>query len=87
MSFRIIRNDISKVRADVIVMSANPESICGDSCDLSIYNGAGFEEMLKARRVIGLLETGEVAVTSAFALKVKSVFHTLGSEKRVDYIK
>lgn len=78
MSFRIIRNDISKVRADVIVMSANPEPICGDSCDLSIYNGAGFEEMLKARQEIGPLATGEVAVSPAFALKAKYVFHTVG---------
>ena len=78
MSFRIVRNDISKVRADAIVMSANPEPICGDSCDLSIYNGAGFEEMLKARQEIGPLATGEVAVSPAFALPAKYVFHTVG---------
>lgn len=59
-------------------MSANPEPICGDSCDLSIYNGAGFEEMLKARQEIGPLATGEVAVSPAFALKAKYVFHTVG---------
>ena len=78
MSFRIVRNDISKVRADAIVMSANPEPICGDSCDLSIYNAAGFEEMLKARQEIGPLATGEVAVSPAFALPAKYVFHTVG---------
>lgn len=59
-------------------MSANPEPICGDSCDLSIYNGAGFEEMLKARQEIGPLATGEVAVSPAFALPAKYVFHTVG---------
>lgn len=78
MSFRIVRNDISKVRADAIVMSANPEPICGDSCDLSIYNAAGFDDMLKARQEIGPLATGEVAVSPAFALKAKYVFHTVG---------
>ena len=78
MSLRIVRNDLSKVHADVIVMSANPEPVCGGSSDLSVYNAAGYEDMLAARKKLGSLAVGEVGVTPAFALNSKYVFHTVG---------
>ncbi len=37
MSFKIVRNDITKVKADVIVNTANPNPICASGTDLAIY--------------------------------------------------
>lgn len=37
MPFKIVRNDITKVKADVIVNTANPNPICVSGTDLAIY--------------------------------------------------
>ena len=37
MPFRIIRNDITKVRADAVVNSANPDPEVGTGADSAVY--------------------------------------------------
>ena len=37
MPFKIVRNDITKVKADAIVNTANPNPICVSGTDLAIY--------------------------------------------------
>ena len=37
MPFKIVRNDITRVKADVIVNTANPNPICVSGTDLAIY--------------------------------------------------
>ena len=78
MPFRIIRNDITKVRADAIVNTANPEPIYASGTDGAIYKAAGADLLLKERRRIGVLHTGEVVVTPAFHLPAKYIIHTVG---------
>ena len=46
MPFKIIRNDITKVKADAIVNTANPESRYASGTDTAIYKAAGAEELL-----------------------------------------
>ena len=46
MTFKIVRNDITKVKADVIVNTANPNPICASGTDLAIYEAAGKEKHL-----------------------------------------
>ena len=46
MPFKIVRNDITKVKADVIVNTANPNPICASGTDLAIYEAAGKEQLL-----------------------------------------
>ncbi|MBR0149553.1 MAG: hypothetical protein IJM23_10260 [Lachnospiraceae bacterium] len=41
MSFQIIRNDITKVKADAIVNSANPKPVYATGTDGAIYAAAG----------------------------------------------
>lgn len=78
MPFQIIRNDITRVRADAIVNTANPEVRIGLGVDAAIYHSAGSEELLKARREIGILNPGEVGVTPAFKLNAEYIIHVSG---------
>ncbi|MCF0114114.1 MAG: macro domain-containing protein [Erysipelotrichaceae bacterium] len=78
MPLEIIRNDITLVKADAIVNTANPEVFVGSGVDGAIYNAAGKEELLKEREKIGRLAFGEVGVTPAFNLKAKYIFHASG---------
>lgn len=75
MPFQIIRNDIIKVKADAIVNTANPNVAVGDGTDSAIYKAAGREKLLEARKKIGLLMPGEVAITDAFDLDAKYIVH------------
>ena len=78
MPFQIIRADITKIKADAIVNSANPQPVIGSGVDSAVYQAAGAEKMIKARQKIGPIATGEVAVTKGFSLPAKYVIHTVG---------
>ncbi len=78
MPLNIIRNDITKVKADAIVNTANPSPIYAPGTDQAIYMAAGADKLLYARQQIGEIERGDVAVTPAFALKAKYIIHTVG---------
>lgn len=78
MPFKIIRNDITKVKADVIVNTANPKPIYASGTDLAIYRAAGADALLAERKKIGDIARGDIAVTGAYALKAKYIIHTVG---------
>ena len=78
MPFQIIRNDITKVKADVIVNSANPIPTYAGAVDRSIYLAAGANDLLLERRKIGNIPVGEAAYTPAFKLQAKYIIHTVG---------
>ena len=76
--FRIIRNDITRVAADAIVNTANPEPCFGSGSDTAVSEAAGAEELLAERRKIGRITPGACAVTPAFRLPAKYIIHTVG---------
>lgn len=78
MPFKIIRNDITKVHADAIVNTANPEPVFDRGTDQAIYQAAGKRKLLRERKKIGRIAAGEVAVTPAFNLHAKYIIHTVG---------
>ncbi len=78
MPFQIIRNDISQVKADVIVNTSNPKPAIGGGTDSAIYRAAGEEKLLEARTAIGEIKPGEAYATDAFDLGAKYVIHTVG---------
>lgn len=41
MPFQIVRNDITKMKVDVIVNTANPKPVRGSGTDSVIYDAAG----------------------------------------------
>ena len=76
MPFQIIRNDITKVSADAIVNTANPEPVIGGGTDYAIHKAAG-PELLEARKKIGDIYTGQSVATPAYQLSAKYVLHTV----------
>lgn len=78
MSFKIVRDDITKVKAEIIVNSAHPKPKYSKGIDTAIYLAAGEEDLLQARLKIGDIEVGEIAVTPAFKLSAKYIIHTVG---------
>jgi len=78
MAFQIIRNDITKVKADAIVNTANPEPVYAGGTDAAIYKAAGADKLLAERKKIGRIEVGQAAVTPAFSLSAKYIIHTVG---------
>ena len=78
MPLQIIRNDITKVRADAIVNTANPMVAVGAGVDQTIYEAAGWDELFEQRTAIGPMEPGQAAATDAFALDAKYIIHTVG---------
>ena len=78
MPFQIIRNDITKVKADAIVNTANPRPRIGRGTDSAIYEAAGEERLLAAREKIGDIAPGQAVYTAAFGLDAKYIIHTVG---------
>ncbi len=75
MPFKIIRNDITKVKADAIVNTANPLVGYGRGVDEKIYKAAGEKQLLEARKKIGALRPGEIGVSDGFDLNCKYIIH------------
>ena len=78
MPFKIVRNDITNVKADVIVNTANPKPIYASGTELAVYQAAGDDELLAERKKIGCIEHGDIAVTGTYALNTKYIIHTVG---------
>ncbi len=78
MPFQIIRNDITKVKADAIVNTANPKPLYASGTDGAIYEAAGKVKLLAERKKIGDIAIGDIVVTPAFALNAKYIIHTVG---------
>lgn len=78
MPFQIIRNDITKVKADAIVNTANPKPRIGRGTDSAIYAAAGEEQLLAERKKIGEIAPGQAVSTDAFNLDAKYIIHTVG---------
>ena len=77
MPFEIVRNDIVKMDVDAIVNTSNPKPVVGTGVDFAINTAAG-EKLIQARKKIGELNYGEVAITPGFDLDAKYVIHAAG---------
>ena len=77
MSFEIVRNDITNMRVDAIVNTANPRPVIGSGVDALIHAKAG-PRLLQARQRIGRIGAGYAAITPGFDLDAEFVIHTVG---------
>ena len=77
MPLNIIRQSIIEVEADAIVNTANPHPAVGGGTDTAVYEAAGREQLMEARRKIGDIEEGCAAATPAFNLPYRIIIHTV----------
>ncbi|WP_172370445.1 macro domain-containing protein [Sporosarcina jiandibaonis] len=78
MPLEIVRNDLTKMRVDVIVNAANSALQMGGGVCGAIFNAAGADELQAACDDIGGCPTGEAVITDGFQLPVKKIIHTVG---------
>jgi len=79
MPIKIVRQDITKIRADAIVSASGHDLTKHGMVASAIFAAAGPGLQLECSKK-GTLDTAEVLVTGAYQLPAKHVIHTVGPE-------
>ena len=77
MPFEIVRNDIINMQVDALVNTANPNPVIGSGVDYEIHKKAG-HKLIKSRRKIGCISSGDAVITPGYKLDAGYVIHTVG---------
>ncbi len=78
MPYSILREDITKMKVDVIVNAANTYLAMGGGVCGAIFGAAGEEELSKACDKLSPIKTGQAVITEGFNLPAKHIIHTAG---------
>ena len=77
----VVKNDITKIKADAIVNAANSSLMGGGGVDGAIHRAGGNAILEDCRKIIakqGSCKTGQAVITTAGNLPAKYVIHTVG---------
>ncbi len=73
---QLVSADITKVGADVVVLSANPRLIRGGGVSGAIHKAAG-PKLEAAAQAMGPIEPGSAVMTEAFNLDARKIIHAV----------
>ena len=78
MPFKIVRKDITKMRCDAIVNTANAKPVIGSGYDYAVYKAAGKRRLSEYREQnIGEVPEGDVFLTPGFRLPAHYIIHAV----------
>lgn len=81
MQIRLLKGDITKVKADAIVNAANTSLLGGGGVDGAIHRAGGPEILAECRAIRnrqGGCKVGEAVITTGGNLQAEKVIHTVG---------
>ena len=78
MPYKIVRDDITRVKADAIVNAANEQLRMGGGVCGAIFSAAGERKLQAACNKIGHCATGSAVATPAYKLPARYVIHAVG---------
>ena len=73
---QIVKLEVQKSKADIIVISAHPSLLAGSGISGIIHKAAG-SELEQYVKPLGPLEPGQAVITPAFNLDAKYIVHTI----------
>ena len=77
MEFDVVKNDITNLEVDAIVLPANEKLKEGPGTSGAIFNKAGREALTQACREIGTCKVGDAVPTLAFNLNANYIIHAV----------
>ncbi|MEZ7872998.1 MAG: macro domain-containing protein [Eubacteriales bacterium] len=78
MPFIIVRQDITKIKADAIVNAANTDLREGGGVCGAIFRAAGADLLRGACEALAPIQPGEAVITPGFGLRAKYIIHAAG---------
>lgn len=78
MPFKIVKNDITKMKVDAIVNAANTALKMGGGVCGAIFSAAGAKELQDECNRIGFCDVGNAVITKGYKLPAKYIIHTAG---------
>lgn len=78
MPFKIIRNDITKMKIDAIVNAANAKLQKGGGVCGAIFKVANAQELQKECDQLSPVAVGQAVITKGYNLPAKHIIHTVG---------
>lgn len=83
MPFRIVRQDITKLKVDAIVNASNPQLQSGGGVSGAIFKAAGARKLQKVCDKLAPITVGQAVITPGFDLPARHIIHTVGPVYRV----
>lgn len=78
MPFSLVRNDLSHMETEAIVIAANEQLAIGGGAGESVAKAAGRRQLQRACNALGGCPTGRAVATPGFNLTAKHLIHAVG---------